>query len=518
MFLLPDSVAMTPNKANGRRILSPALIVSAGLTLLVCILVWLHWLPLGIPGEWVWEYQPRVNLGSLGYVVPGALLLLLGIHLLWKHGLKKSRAVQIAVVVGLVALSLLVRYCTWKAMPFVGVRMTLVTMSDVATTYYSQALDVRDTKSFLGEYPRLMSAMPYHARTHPPGAIIFMHWVYSVVRRSVSDPDKSLAGRVLLEVPPSEAAKLWAERFKTQGAGKDYTALEVLGAFWVGLVIALLGALVVLPIYFTATDLFGWRAGLVAGVLGAVIPSGLLFPVSVDQLVFVVTAVSLWLLVTGIRKRRLLRLLGSGIVLGVGLGISFGLLVLVPGFLVFILWASLGKERWRRTAAECAVFLAAVVAPAALLWAFSGCDMLMVYQKAVEAHRFELTQVWHRSYGRWVVGNLGDFLLLGGLPGLVYFLAFLTGGEPNEKEFKLGRKLGWTFLGILLLVDSTGLVRGEAGRIWLFLMAFPTILGAGVLAEERPGWAPEALVALALQYLLAVSLQANAQFLSVGPV
>lgn len=152
--------------------------------------------------------------------------------------------------------------------------------------------------------------------------------------------------------------------------------------------------------------------------------------------------------------------------------------------------------------------------PAALLWTVYGCNMGVVYQKALEAHRYELTYPIHRTYAKWVLGNLGDFFLLGGLPTFVYFLAFWSRRGPREERSGLGWKAACVFLGMLLVLDFSGVVRGEAGRIWLFLMIFPTILAANAVCEsgrERP---LVGLAALGLQYLLVISLQSNAIFLS----
>ena len=488
--------------------MSPQLIAAGALTLTVCGLVWLHWLPLGIPGEWVWDYKSREDLGLLRYAGLGMLLLLLGAHLLWKHGLKEGARARIGVVVGLLALSLLVRYCTWKATPSVGFRMTYVTLSDVATTYYSQALNIRDTCSFLREYPRLMDAMPYHARTHPPGPTLFMRWVYLAVRAWTVDPDRSVAAKVLLEFPASAVAEEWNQR-----PGRDYTSLEVLAAFWVGLVIAFLGSLAVVPLYLAGTSLFGPRVGLVAGLLGVIVPSALLFPVSLDQLVFLDAALALWLLAVGLKSGRGLPLLASGAILGMGVLVTFGLLALVPAFLAVILWSGWQKVRWDSLLMRAAGFLMVAAVPAALLWAVFGCDMLVVYQKAVEAQRHELTQVVQRSYGKWVFGNLGDFFLLVGLPTSVYFLAFMGGKGAGNRGLALGRRLVWTFAGLLLVLTLSGLARGETGRIWLFLMTIPTILAANSLCEGGRDWRGEALAVLGLTYIQVISFQSNAVFL-----
>jgi hypothetical protein len=189
------------------------------------------------------------------------------------------------------------------------------------------------------------------------------------------------------------------------------------------------------------------------------------------------------------------------------------MMVLAPTFLVLALWNEWRKGNRRAVMAKMAGFLLAVAVPAALLWALYGCDMLLVYQKALEAQRLEIAQVVHRSFGKWVFGNLGDFFLLSGLPIFVYFLAFLRRTVRPVQNLELGRSLAWTFVGILLLLTLSGLVRGEAGRIWLFLMTFPTVLVAGEICEGERKWPWQGFLLLGLQYLQVISLQTNAVFL-----
>jgi hypothetical protein len=120
-----------------------------------------------------------------------------------------------------------------------------------------------------------------------------------------------------------------------------------------------------------------------------------------------------------------------------------------------------------------------------------------------------------RSYGTWLVWNPYDLLLLLGPAVLVPAAASLAGlirGHAGEGWRPAFRTLAWGWWALLLLLLLSGSVRGEVGRIWLFLMPFACVLAAGDAARR---WGPRSLwtgLLLVLEIALLLVLAGNLVF------
>jgi hypothetical protein len=124
--------------------------------------------------------------------------------------------------------------------------------------------------------------------------------------------------------------------------------------------------------------------------------------------------------------------------------------------------------------------------------ALLGHDVVGAARTALRIHRQDYTAP--RSYLLWLPFNLLDTAIFLGLPVAALLVRRAgEGGLPSR-----------VVLGALLLLDVTGTVRGEAGRIWTPLLPF-LLLGAC-----PPGWggAHGALAVGAMQVGLAATLRA----------
>lgn len=105
----------------------------------------------------------------------------------------------------------------------------------------------------------------------------------------------------------------------------------------------------------------------------------------------------------------------------------------------------------------------------------------------MEQHR--AIAVAARSYGTWLVWNPYDLLLLLGPAVLVPAAASLI-GRAEAGWRPAFRALAWGWWALLLCLLLSGTVRGEVGRIWLFLMPFACVLAAGDAVRR---WPPRSL-------------------------
>ena len=438
--------------------------------------------PVGIPGQWVWSRNdlpvrlwPAV---AAGLVLIGIVFLMYRPELVGREGpLRGGRALVL-----LVAAVFLLQMALLNAAGVPLLSPSAIIASPVATTYYSVSLELKDLREWVRTYPEHMAGLPYHARTHPPGFVL----LFLLVR---------CACQTVAPRPPAVFAEL-AEALRQFGIGPSAT--DALAAVVSPAVISLLGALSLWPLSLLARELAGGTVGHAGTVLAGSIPALLVFGASPDLVALLATVLALWLGYSAWRRDSLPRALLAGVVSGIGLFLTFGLLALMGWVWV---WLALGllSSADRRAAARRAARVAAGAAVGIagyylVLYLSLGYRPFAVARQALFAHHGVTTAEAARSYLAWVLMDPVETAVFLGLPLAV---AAVWAGIRLRRDPGLGRLrlflVSW--LVTVALLDLSGTVRGEVGRIWLFLM-WPAALVAGAGLGENRGRAAAALVAL----------------------
>ncbi len=483
----------TPDKqANSPPYLLAA--ASAGVLALIAALA-MGW-QVGIPGEWVWR---RNQLPTP--LVPASLvaLLLLGVIALacrpgrWSAMTPARRAFLLALLV------LLVLALQWALLAAVGspavswVAPGWIIASPNATTYFSASFEVRDVGDWLASYREQMNALPHHARTHPPGFMLF----FLVVRR--------LCAALIPQQSPVLAAL--AEGYN-QTFGTLFSPADAAASLVSALLAALTGALSLIPVYLLTRELLAPDAAIRAASMVATAPAILLLGASSDQLILTLTAVQLWLCYSAWRKGSAWRVFLAGIVAGLGLFFSLGFAIVMAWLLVWLVLGLLGSADRKRAAGR--ALGAAVIAFAGFalfylaLYLASGYHPLSVAQQALLAHRDITTAAFPRTYWKWLLMNPVEAAIFAGLPLLLVALWSVRGLRRQPTLARL-KPLLLAWLIIFALLDLSGTVRGEVGRIWLFLL-WPAALAASawLAASPRRGATLVPLLAIQLAQVLAM--------------
>jgi len=375
------------------------------------------------------------------------------------------------------------------------------------TSYHTIARDVGDRHEFLRDYARLQSRFPVHGPSQPPGRVLF----FDAVNRWASAPGRTSAilgiGERLGGVPEGPARTTDGQR-----AGALVAAWLLLG----------IGALCLVPLVV----LVGGRsdpAGVAATVLlTGCLPSVLLFTPQTDHLLLLLTLTAAAFLVEAMRYASrawaLILSLAAGVTAGACLFVS--LTALAALFAWALALAGMLAAAWRRgvpmpkpakiagIAAAGLVGLATV--PVAM--ALAGMDWPAVVRECfAAAHRVQVL-VQGRDYATWVRWNLWDFALFLGPPLVLAWLAripaelrTLRAGGVTSPEIPFGLAL----LVAVLVLDLSGTILGETGRIWMFLMPLAVAAAATGPASRMPaGLLPLAggqfLVLLALRAFVGV--------------
>jgi hypothetical protein len=497
---------MVPNKTPVRR-RQWRLVVLAILsiaTALLCLGVATNAFVIGIRNQWVWPHQTALGpyrLWVFGGPALGLVLLAIGLRRIAAGG-RWTRGLALG---GIVALGFFAAVGV-KSVVSPGTPYLLgMIASRSSTSYFVEARqladDDRGLRAWLHAYSERMPTMLGHARTHPPGAVLFYRVFIGIAR--TNSPLTRAAGKALVAIAGEDAESLTTEFGHIQGHLPypwEHTWPDVVAAWLIALALALCAALVAVPIYRIMGDARAGGsplAGLCGALLWVTVPSALCFTPQLDQFLCLVAAGSVCLFALGLRSNRWGWSAASGACVAVGIFTSFGLAVIAA---MLVLWGALARRR--KAAPPLLFFAAGVVVPLVAVALIAGMDWAAIARTAAELHRVEITQAFPRRYGPWLGWNVLEVLLFGGLAvagWMAVHLARRARGRTGPRT-----DLDWLFLAwvlALVVLDLSGGTRGETARIWLFLMP-PMAMAAGSELALMGGAGRAGSVALNLAQVL----------------
>ncbi len=474
----PEQDAAPPRERRGLWHSWPIAAAVTQAALVVALTAWLlDGRAIGVPGAWAWTVKTR-SLSWLALV----RVIVLGLTIMAAGGLGhqrirarcKSDAPVIAV---LILLAFALQLAVAGLAPDATFLLIAATASPISTEYFSMAWEITDVGDFLREYPVAMTHSRHHVATHPPGAVLF-YWACIRIYQSRLFPQTLFDGftEIVVGAPrasiASEASALPGVSLDPDGVGPALFSCLVLGAC---------AALSLVPLYHLARAAAGRATALSVCMLFAISPAPVLFFQGLDSFLLLLAATAIALMYLGLRGGRLLWPAVAGVTIGVGFLGSFGAGAagVVVGLLA-VLWA-LRRQRpgmnwgWLALAAFAAGWVLVVVAGHIAF----GMKLHVIFRQGMAAHR-EVTWIgFQRSYWTWLGLNMVEFGCFLGLPVCVCVI-----GAAREVA---GR--GWQALGradlvglagaaALVALNLSGSVRGEVGRVWLFMMP-PLVLWAG---------------------------------------
>lgn len=458
------------------------LLIGAVLTLLI---VTDSWPLLRGPSEWQWPLAEWPVLPALFWSAT-AVILFLALWFIAGRRLNGKR--PFAALLTLTAGALIMQFGLLRLAADDPAALQFERLaSNQASGYFTVAQEIDHLPTFLREFP---ARMPYfapdpHPRSKPPG-IILLNWaLMQLLARlpALATPLGHLARGI-------RCADLWL-------AARPNHALA---ANWLmGLLTPLASALTVWPAYGLAARWRGPRAGWLAAGLVALVPGRLLFTPHMDTVYPLLTLLSLYLAERGVADERPSLTFLAGLVISAATFFSLvnGLIALLVG--LFVLARFGGRDGRLLPAKESLLPLlrhgAALTGGALALWLIywlaAGVMPLAIYRAAAPA-RHDLS----RSYWLWLAGNVADFALFSGAP------LFLLALPRRLKISSPAAALAAAFWLLFLLLDLSGAIRGEVGRIWLMLAPVPALLAAAQIAfpnarSRFDGWLMLTLAALA---------------------
>ena len=422
--------------------------------------------------EWVWVRREPAYFSTRAWLLGGMMAAWLAL-LLWTIRArvvwtKRQTSLLIAAVIVLTIAAPLVIAAQHRSQP-----LSIAFLGTVSPTagFFEEGVRIDDPLTFVREHlPKMRGYRGVHLQTQPPG------W-----------PVGFWATRKAWERLP-QLANWTAYRLRRYDCTSyDLQALTPaqVTAATLQMSILLLSSLGVLPFYLLARDEFSAYAARLAVVSYPLLPGFLVFQARFDVLYAVVAVTALWLARRAFECGRwrdmllLAALLAGPTLLGFGPLVFIGL---VNVFLLARVWVRLPPWQglWRvvRIDAVILLVLALLWITPWLLWNVSWLKMLV---RGREIH-----QEVRISQPLWALFNLYDVGVFMGLPLLAWaaigtVTALCRIATPKQGDALI---LGWS--GFLLLLNLSGEVQAEAGRLWLFLMVPGCLIGVASLAHQLP--------------------------------
>ncbi|HUM69880.1 MAG TPA: glycosyltransferase family 39 protein, partial [Chloroflexota bacterium] len=364
-------------------------------------------------------------------------------------------------------------------------------VSSGSSGFFSVGSIIDDPLDFLAHYPELMPTFPVHPQRYPPGIPLLFY--ASRTPLAVGGVGEMMGGYLR----PYQCTDLTLMRISN----------AVMGTAVLQMLLPLFSALVIFPLFGLARRTLGWGTAVWTVALYPLVPSFALWAGRWDQFFPLLTVVAWYLLVVGLTEKRSGLLLLSGIVLGLAVLLSFGLVImLAPMGLWALLWLAVHRTEWERwQVIGWGLWFAAGLG---VVWAvyelLPGPGLLSVWRVSMDFH-LGLA----RSYWLWLGYHLYDFGIFLGLPlALLCLYAFVYALWVVSRE-RYSEWREWTLLPIafglgVLLLNLSGTARGEVARVWIFLTPFAVMCAVWGLHRLTPARWPVILLMglLALQLLV----------------
>jgi methylthioxylose transferase len=499
---------------NGRRTAIGFTLVAAG----SLAVLWCSSLPLGVPGEWVWDRIPvaggewlAVAFGWLEAGLVGAIYIALVLV-----GARRLEGASRATVCGWLA-ALTVGGFAWlwavqdsPADPAYRLAKTGWVLYFRGTEgYFDQArYEMRDVSSYLKGYERLMAQGDVlHLGTHPPGLMLFHR---ACLKLCTGLP--ALRELLLRTQPTSFREALDQTEELNRGSPRALLPSDRAALWLAALVTQALAAGALVPIYLLVRRDDSRPVAWLTAAIWPLVPALAVFLPKSDALLPFLGAIFLWLWLEGFRTGRLLLCFLAGLIFWLCMFVSLAILPIGAAALLLTLWEAGACSRDDRTVLRPRDWVlrpgAAAIGwaiPVVALFALAGINLLRVWAWNYHNHAgFYQQNV--RTYWLWLVANPIEFVFALGAPlALAAILGICFRLWTGWRRRAAGPT--WCLTAVWLLLWLSGKNMGEAARLWLILMPWAVWLSAGYFAaaldsleesadRRRAIWATLALLAL----------------------
>jgi hypothetical protein len=452
---------------------------------------------------WRWPYEVVNEPLRLLPLVIVLLIYLAGVWRLWS---RRARWLLLWSFVAALALTWAVLFV--RSDPFF--EMSSVTLAGVTGGWHFAAARITDMAAALRDWPSVMErsiAFSSHMGISPPGMVV----MYSAATHLLD----SLPGVAQALAEPLRAAQ--CANYRLLG----YSNAEFASA-WLGILMPVWGALTVLPLYVLGRRLFDEQTARWSVMWWPLLPGFLMFAPLPNMFYPLPTVMCVLWLISGLQRGQLRWVLAAAILTSFLTFLTFTFMPLLLFELLLIggLWlrqrqlaagqqpsgAADGSFRWLLR--MLIGFAGGLIAVWVVIYLISGASFFDVFRAALGAH-LNLD----RPYLPWLILHPNDFFMFTGWP--ITLLAFVGIGSSVGQVWRTrmltpAHVLTFALSLTVLALNFSGTLRGEAGRILVFMAPFWLLVAGSALsaapepARRRVGRAATAAEAVLLVVMVAV--------------
>ncbi|MEA3340199.1 MAG: glycosyltransferase family 39 protein, partial [Chloroflexota bacterium] len=335
----------------------------------------------------------------------------------------------------------------------------------------------------------------------------------------------------------ADALGFYLRRYQCHDLSLMRLSNATIGSAVIQMALPLASGLTLLPLYGLARRAYDQRIAAWVVALYPLVSSFALWAGRWEQFYPLLACTTWYFFHVGLTESRRSALLAAGFTLSIASLLNFSVLaLLLPLGLFALFWLIAAKKQLlekpkTHRAVSCRMKNAARVLGAhpdryrchwwrliadALVFCLGLASLWIIYQLAFGVGFIDIWRVsmsYHlglnRSYWTWLFYHLYDFFLFLGIPLALLFVVAAI--KAVRDLFRFAKRqapsaidpLTLGFASGLLLLDLSGVARGEVARVWIFLTPFAALVAARGLARLRLGRRGFLLVAclLALQLL-----------------
>ncbi len=353
-------------------------------------------------------------------------------------------------------------------------RLFTITASGQAGGWHKAAVMISDLMPTLQNWPQLMeSSRSYstHMTISPPGTVLVYYAAMSLLNHF------------------SGLAHFLAEPLRSLGYSETlgYTDAQFASA-WIGMLMPVWSSLTVLPIYFLGRRLFSDERARWGVVWWPLIPGILIFAPLPNTLYALPSLVVIWLLFEGLRINRPILVVAAGLLMSLltFLNFTFVPLLLFAGTLTLCMYGLKRKALclpWYWSIQMGIWFGVGLMTVWLIFYLVTGLSFFSVWTAAFHAHLGA-----PRPYLWFVALNMLEFYMFTGWP-----LALLAGVGLwqvlkrifSKQSLAESETMILANAAALMLLDLSGALWGETGRILLFLSPWILLSAASALIEDE---------------------------------